>query len=83
MTIQINIRISEDFFKRAKEYAKNNGFLNIQEFFRETMRQKIYDENEVKIDYLEKLNCQEATTFLSDKENEEFEKDLNNRAYSK
>ena len=80
MTTQINLRITEDFFEQAKEYAKVNGFLSIQEFFREAAREKVYDEAEVRTEYLERLNSKEANTFLSSKETIEFEEELEKRA---
>jgi hypothetical protein len=79
MTIQINLRITKDFFEKAKDYAKSKGFLNVQEFFRETAREKIYENYEVKTQYLKRLNSKEANTFLSEKETEEFEKELKKR----
>ena len=83
MTTQINLRITEDFFEQAKEYAKIHGFLSVQEFFREAAREKIFDESEVRTEYLERLNSKEATTFLSNSETEEFEKELKQRAMLK
>ncbi|MBU1199284.1 MAG: hypothetical protein KKF46_07265 [Nanoarchaeota archaeon] len=80
MTTQINLRITEDFFEQAREYAKINGFLSVQEFFREAAREKVYDKAEIRTEYLEKLNSREATTFLSSKETKEFEKELEKRA---
>ena len=80
MTTQISLRISEDFFQQAKHYAKTHGFLNIQEFIREAAREKIFDNLEVKQEYLERLKSTEAATFLSDSESKEFEKELNERA---
>lgn len=80
MTTQINLRITEDFFEQAKEYAKVHGFLSVQELFREAAREKVYDEAQVRTEYLERLNRKEATTFLSNKETKEFEKELEKRA---
>ena len=80
MTTQINLRLTEDFFKQAKKYAKVNGFLSVQEFFREAAREKVYDEAEVRTEYLERLNSKEATTFLSSDEAKEFEQELEKRA---
>lgn len=80
MTTQINIRVSEDFLDDARDYAKNHGYLNIQEFIRDAAREKIYEQYEVRNEYLEKLNSKDATTFLSDKEADEFDKELENRA---
>jgi len=81
MTTQINIRLSEDFLDDAKRYAKQYGFLNVQEFMREAAREKIYEQYEVRPEYLKKLQSKEATTFLSDKEAEEFERELEKKAF--
>ncbi|MGE0793227.1 MAG: hypothetical protein AB7V77_03565 [Candidatus Woesearchaeota archaeon] len=75
MTTQINLRLDEDFLEKAKQYAKIKGFLNVQEFFREAAREKLFDD-EIREDYLKKLHSQEATTFLSIKDTEEFHKKL-------
>ena len=80
MTTQINIRLPEDFHKQATHYAKIHGFLNVQEFFREAAREKIFDNVSIKQEYLERLNSKEANTFLSDDESKEFEKELEKRA---
>ena len=79
-TTQINLRISEDFLEDARNYAKNHGYLNIQEFMREAAREKIYEQYEVIPEYIERLNSKDATTFLSDKEADEFDKELEERA---
>ena len=80
MATQISLRLSEDFFQQAKHYAKIHGFLNIQEFIREAAREKIFDNLEIREEYLERLNSNEATSFLSDTESKEFENELNKRA---
>ena len=80
MTTQINLRVTEDFFEQATKYAKDNGFLSVQEFFREAAREKVYDKSEIRTEYLERLNSEEANTFLSSKETVEFEKKLEKRA---
>ena len=79
-TIQINLRVSEDFLENAKNYAKSHGYLNIQEFMREAAREKIYEQYEVRPEYLERLNSKDATTFLSDEEADKFDKELEERA---
>ena len=48
--MQINLRIPEDFFEQAKNYAKANGFQNIQEFFREVAREKIYEDIQIRFE---------------------------------
>jgi hypothetical protein len=80
MTTQINIRIPEEFLEQTKHYAKAHGFLNVQEFFREAAREKMYDYIQVRTEYLKKLNTKEANTFLTDKDSEKFEKELKKRA---
>ncbi len=80
MTMQLNLRVSEDFFNHAQQYAKIHGFLNIQEFFREAAREKIYEQDQVRSEYLEKLNSIEASTFMSEIESEKFERELKKRA---
>jgi len=79
-TTQINLRISEDFLEDARNCAKSHGYLNIQEFIREAAREKIYEQYEIRPEYLERLNSKEATTFLSDEEADEFDKELEERA---
>ena len=83
VTTQINLRMPEDFFEQARDYAKAHGFLNVQEFFREAAREKIYDDVQIRTEYLERLNSKEANTFLSESESEEFEKELRKRAMLK
>jgi len=76
MTTQINLRLSEDFLGKARQFAKDMGFLNVQEFFREAAREKIYESSTVRKEYLARLSSKEASTFLSAKESKEFEKEL-------
>ena len=80
MTTQINIRVSEDFLEEAKRYAKSHGYLNIQEFIRDAAREKLYEQYEVRKEYIEKLNSKDATTFLSDKEADKLDRELEKRA---
>tara|TARA_Y100000031_G_scaffold155844_1_gene207971 strand:- start:529 stop:756 length:228 start_codon:yes stop_codon:yes gene_type:complete len=70
----------EDFLQQAKDYAQAHGYLNVQEFFREAAREKIYDEYEVREEYLKRLHSKEANTFLSECESKEFEKEMRKRA---
>jgi len=42
MNTQINLRIPEELLERSQEYAKNNGFGNIQELIKESLREKIF-----------------------------------------
>ena len=79
MTTQINLRITDSFLKQARTYAKNNGFLNVQEFFREAVREKLFEQPQVREDYVKRLKSTEANSFLSDKESKEFEMELSNQ----
>lgn len=45
-TKQINLKISENLLKAAKNYAKNFGYRNIQDLAAESMREKIFEKNE-------------------------------------
>jgi uncharacterized LabA/DUF88 family protein len=80
MTTQINLRITEEFLAKAKEYAEANGFLNVQEFFREAAREKLFEKEEIKESYLKRLQSKEANKFLSNKETEIFEKEAELRS---
>ncbi len=41
---QINLRLSDQMLLRVKNHAKKNGYDNVQEFIRETLRQTIVEE---------------------------------------
>jgi predicted DNA binding CopG/RHH family protein len=47
MNKQINLRLSEDMEKKAKIFAKKNGFANIQEFIKETLREKLFEKENI------------------------------------
>ena len=40
---QINVRLSEQMLMSAKNYAKANGFDNVQELIKETLREKLFE----------------------------------------
>jgi hypothetical protein len=42
MSIQINLRISDKMYAAVKRYAQSNGFSNIQDFIRESVRERVY-----------------------------------------
>jgi len=79
-TSQINLRFSDELLLNAKNYAQNHGYLNLQEFIREAVREKVYDDRDIRGDYIEKLNTKDATTFISDSEADELDKELEIRA---
>jgi len=41
MNTQINVRIQNNLFKSAQEFAKTNGYKNVQELMKEALREKI------------------------------------------
>ena len=43
MNTQINLRLSEKMLSLAKEYSRKNGFGSIQEFIKETLREKLFE----------------------------------------
>jgi metal-responsive CopG/Arc/MetJ family transcriptional regulator len=80
MTTQINLRFPDELLVNAKDYAQNHGYLNIQEFIRDAIREKVYEDMEVRDDYLSRLQSKEATTFISDKEADELDRQLEKQA---
>ncbi|MFH0874486.1 MAG: ribbon-helix-helix domain-containing protein [archaeon] len=47
MTTQINIRMPDNLLDTAKDYAESMGFSNVQDFIRETVREKLFDEPKI------------------------------------
>ena len=45
MNTQINLRLSEDFIDSAKRQAEIQGFATIQEFIKEVLREKLFQES--------------------------------------
>lgn len=74
MTSQINVRFSDDFLHNMKSYAEIHGYLNIQEFIREVVRERIY--SDISPAYLKRVNNKQATTFLSKKESKSLYEEL-------
>lgn len=46
MTSQINLRLSENLLNSAKNYANEYGYSNVQDFIKEIMREKLFEEGE-------------------------------------
>ncbi len=74
------MKFQDDFYELTKSYADAKGYMSVQELVREALRDKIFDDLEVREEYLERLKSKDATTFLSDKEADEFDKELEKRA---
>ncbi len=47
MNMQINIRLPENIVASAKAYSEEHGYGNIQEFIKETIRERLFDEPEI------------------------------------
>lgn len=43
MGTQINLRLSEQMLSSVRAYSKTNGFDNVQEFIKETLREKLFE----------------------------------------
>lgn len=79
-TTQLNLRFTDDFLLKARDYAQLNGYLNVQEFIRETVREKLYETPDINPEYLLRLRSKDAQTYISDNEADAFDKDLEKRA---
>ncbi len=44
MSTQISLKLSDKMFDTAKNFADVKGFDNLQDFIRETIREKLFDE---------------------------------------
>lgn len=44
MNIQINLRMPEKLLKSARTYSEEHGFSNVQEFIKETLRERLFEE---------------------------------------
>lgn len=53
MNAQINVRLPEKLLFSAKTYAEEHGFGTIQDFVKETIREKLFDEPEITREELE------------------------------
>ena len=47
MNTQINVRFPEKIIVSAQSYAQEHGFGTVQEFIKETIREKLFDEPEI------------------------------------
>ena len=43
MSNQINLKLSDKMYSVAKKVSEKNGFDSLQEFIRETLREKLFD----------------------------------------
>jgi hypothetical protein len=47
MNTQINLRMPEKLLHSAQSYSDEHGFGTIQDFIKETIREKLFDESEI------------------------------------
>lgn len=43
-TTQINVRMEDNFLNRARRYAQEHGFGNVQELIKESLRERLFGE---------------------------------------
>lgn len=56
MNAQVNLRLPKTMLTKAQSYAKNNGYSTVQEFIKETLREKLFGEEELTPRELELVN---------------------------
>mgnify|MGYP002628734982 CR=1 FL=1 len=66
MNTQINVRMTENMLNSAQKYATENGYGNIQEFIKETVREKLFEEPKISE---KELNLVKKLIKASEKEN--------------
>jgi Arc/MetJ-type ribon-helix-helix transcriptional regulator len=47
MNTQINLRMTENMLKMATSYADKHGYSNVQELVKETLREKLFEEEKL------------------------------------
>ena len=80
MVKQINLKFQDNFYELIKEYAEKKGYMSIQELVREALRDKIFDNMEIKNEYKQVLESKEANTFSSVGDSKEIMNKLRERA---
>lgn len=80
MVQQINLKIPDSFYEEVEIYAKSHGYMSIQELTRDALRDKIYDDLEIREEYKKVLQSKEANTFSSIKDSEKFLESLREKA---
>jgi hypothetical protein len=80
MVTQINLKFQDDFFKLAKNYANKKGYMSIQELVREALREKIFNDLEIRDEYKKVLQSKDANTFLSEEDSKKFHEEMKKKA---
>lgn len=77
MNAQINLRLSEEMINSVNRQAKIQGFATVQEFIKEVLRERLFDEDELSKEELvlvKKLMQANEEKSLYGSEKELFEK---------
>jgi len=77
MNQQINLRLPGKLLISAQKYAQKHGFTTIQEFIKETVREKLFEKPEItrdELDLAEKLFMVSEKKSLYGTEKEMFKK---------
>jgi Arc/MetJ-type ribon-helix-helix transcriptional regulator len=77
MNTQINIRMPEKLLRSVRSYSDEHGFGSVQEFVKETIREKLFDEPEItkeELELVKKLATVSEKKKLYGTEKEMFEK---------
>jgi len=53
MNMQINLRMPQKLLSSVKSYSNEHGFGSVQDFIKETIREKLFDEPEISKEELE------------------------------
>jgi len=74
MAAQINLKLSEQILFTAKNYVKIHGFNSLQDFIRETLREKLFEDEVLSGIHTYKASEQSlAKHWLSKEEDEAWE----------
>lgn len=77
MNTQINIRMPQKLLTSVRSYSEEHGFGSVQDFVKETIRQKLFDEPEItkeELELVKKLVTVSEKKRLYGSEKELFEK---------
>jgi len=77
MNNQINLRLSDKILKSAQSYSEEHGFTTVQEFIKEAIREKLFDEaviNKQELQLVKKLTQISEENNLYGTEEELFKK---------
>ena len=71
MSTQISMKLSDKMFESTKSFAEDYGYDNIQDFIRETLRKRLFEDNQLdgRLTYLASENSL-AKNWLSKEEDE-------------